>query len=64
MVWPVNRVWPNKRMHATADTRALKFLLGAGRRVMRGVRRFAVCSYLILWDEKYREAQGQDCSGI
>jgi hypothetical protein len=27
----------NKRMHATADTRAVKFLRGAGRRVMRGV---------------------------
>jgi hypothetical protein len=29
----------NKRMHATADTTALKFLQGAGRRVMRSVRR-------------------------
>jgi hypothetical protein len=27
----------NKRMRATADTTAVKFLLGAGRRVMRGV---------------------------
>ena len=26
-------------MHATADTQAVKFLLGAGRRVMRGVGR-------------------------
>jgi hypothetical protein len=28
----------NKRMYATADTRDVKFLLGAGRRVMRSVR--------------------------
>ena len=28
----------NKRMHATADTTAVKYLLVAGRRVMRGVR--------------------------
>ena len=27
----------NKRMHATAETGAVKFHLGAGRRVMRGV---------------------------
>jgi hypothetical protein len=30
---------PNKRMHATANTMALIFINGAGRRVMRGVRR-------------------------
>jgi hypothetical protein len=28
----------NNRMHATADTTAVKFLRGAGRRVMRSVR--------------------------
>jgi hypothetical protein len=28
---------PNKRMHATADTTVVKFLLGPARRVMRGV---------------------------
>ncbi|MCA1591818.1 MAG: hypothetical protein LC754_04020 [Acidobacteria bacterium] len=27
----------NKRMHATADTEVVKFLRGAGRRVMRSV---------------------------
>jgi hypothetical protein len=27
-------------MHATADTTIVKFPLGAGRRMMRGVRRF------------------------
>ena len=39
MVWPVNRVWPNKRMHATADTTNVINSNGAGRRVTRGVGR-------------------------